>query len=305
MHILLTGGTGFIGRQLVKALLAEGFVPTVLTRQPERVSQLFGSSVAAMASLDEWGPDLHFDAVINLAGEPIVGKRWSENQKKVLSESRVDLTDRLVAAMSRARRKPTVLISGSAIGVYGSQADTVIDESFVGNNEDGFGKRLCVAWEASALKAEALGVRVFIVRTGLVIGRDGGFLQKMLLPFKLALGGPLGDGRQWMPWIHIDDHVALTLFMLKSANLRGVFNATAPNPVTNEAFTKTLAGLLRRPAFFRVPAWLLKAGAGEMAELMLGSQRVVPERALAAGFKFRFETLEPALRDVLGLTPVT
>ena len=163
----------------------------------------------------------------------------------------------------------------------------------------GFSHDLCVQWESVARGAESLGVRVCLLRTGLVVGKNGGFLEKMLLPFRLGLGGRIGDGHQWMSWIHLADHVALTRYLLENPGLHGVFNATAPHPVTNAEFTRQLASVLKRPALFPVPAWLLTLIAGEMAELLLGSERVIPERALQAGFTFQFETLEPALRDVV------
>jgi uncharacterized protein (TIGR01777 family) len=294
MRILITGGTGFIGTALGTVLLNAGHSLTILSRKPQTVR----AGVEAWASLDQWIPDRAFDAVINFAGEPIIGPRWTDRRKQVLWDSRVALTDRLVQGMARAECKPDVLISGSAIGVYGDQGDTVLDEDSGGGGED-FGRRLCVAWEASARQAEDLGVRVCLLRTGLVIGKHGGFLEKMLLPFRLGLGGRIGDGRQWMSWIHLRDHVAMTLFLLESPRLRGVFNATAPEPVTNAEFVRCLAGLLNRPALLPLPAALLKLGLGEMAELLLGGQRVLPRRAQAEGFRFSFETLEPALRDVL------
>jgi uncharacterized protein (TIGR01777 family) len=297
MRIFITGGTGFIGRALCKALLQAGHQLTVLSRRPQTVAMKCGAGVEALDGLDGWTPDLHFDAVINLAGEPIIGQRWTERRKQILWDSRVTLTRQLLEKIAQAEVKPAVLISGSAVGVYGNQGDTVLDESSPGRN--GFGQRLCAAWEASAKQAEVLNIRVCILRTGLVIGRQGGFLQKMRLPFKLGLGGRIGDGRQWMSWIHRDDHVAMTLFLLNSPSLAGVFNATAPHPVTNAEFTECLAALLKRPARLPVPAWLLRLGAGEMAELLLGGQRVLPKRMQAENFRFAFETLEPALREAL------
>ncbi|MFN5745480.1 MAG: TIGR01777 family oxidoreductase [Methylococcaceae bacterium] len=297
MDILITGGTGFIGRRLCSVLKSGGHKLTVLSRNRTVALNRCGEDVSVMERLTEWTPDKSFDAVINLAGEPIMARRWSSTRKKVLWDSRVTLTDQLVHAMAMAKKKPTVFISGSAIGIYGDQGDRTINESVSGGA--GFGHELCKHWEESALNAERLGIRVCLLRTGLVIGKQGGFLEKMLLPFKLCLGGPIGDGRQWMSWIHIDDHVALACFLLGNVSARGAFNATAPKPVTNSDFTTTLATCLHRPAVFPIPAWLLKLGAGKMSELLLGSQRVLPERALALGFSFTFETLEPAIRSVL------
>jgi uncharacterized protein (TIGR01777 family) len=297
MRIFITGGTGFIGKALCKILLQAGHQLTVLSRNPQTVAMKCGAGVEALGSLSDWTPDQRFDAVINLAGEPIIGPRWTERRKQILWDSRITLTGQLLEAIARAEVKPAVLISGSAIGVYGDQGDTVLDEKSPGH--DGFGQRLCTAWETSAEQAKALGLRVCILRTGLVIGKQGGFLQKMQLPFKLGLGGRIGDGRQWMSWIHLDDHVAMTMFLLNSPSLAGAFNATAPHPVTNAEFTECLATLLKRPALLPVPAWLLRLGAGEMAELLLGSQRALPQRMQTENFRFAFETLEPALREVL------
>ena len=195
------------------------------------------------------------------------------------------------------RRRPEVFLSGSAIGFYGNQGDTILDETSPGH--DDFGHQLCAEWEQQAKKAKEQGVRVCLLRTGLVIGAQGGFLQPMLMPFKLGLGGRLGSGEQWMPWIHIDDHVAICLALLNNTELEGAFNLTAPNPVTNQNFAQTLAGILHRPAFLPAPAWVLKLMLGEMSELLLGSQRVVPKRMLDAGYSFKFTELDAALRDVL------
>jgi uncharacterized protein len=299
MRILITGATGFIGRTLCHELRLQGHQLTVLARQPERVAALCGPDIATFRSLTEWSPELHFDAVINLAGEPIMARRWSAARKQVLWDSRVTLTAQLVERMAAARSKPAVLISGSAIGIYGDQGDTELDETSPCGC--GFSAELCLAWEQAAGKAEPLGVRVCLLRTGLVIGNNGGFLAQMLPPFKLGLGGRIGDGRQWMSWIHLVDHVTLTRFLLEAPEARGAFNATAPQPVTNAEFTRQLAQALHRPAVLPLPAWLLKLGAGEMAELLLGSQRVLPRKAVASGFEFAYPNLEPALREVLDL----
>lgn len=300
MRIFITGGTGFIGRPLCRALLDAGHELTVLSRNPHTALMHGGRDISIIGSLDSWTPNSRFDAIINLAGEPIADHRWTEQRKQSLWNSRVTLTGRLMAAMAQCEYKPAVLISGSAVGFYGDRGDEALDETS-GSHDGGFSERLCRAWEAEAMQAQALGVRVCILRTGLVIGTDGGFLGKMLPPFKLGLGGRIGDGKQWMPWIHRDDHIALTQWLLGSPHLSGIFNATAPNPVTNAEFTRVLAALLRRPAPFPVPAWLIRLGVGEMAELLLGGQRALPKRGLDEGFTFRFETLEPALRDALGI----
>lgn len=297
MKILITGGTGFIGQTLCPTLLAAGHSLTVLSRTPDKVTKIFANQVTPIGSLQTLADSDYFDAIINLAGAPIFGGRWSEKRKQILRHSRLDITQGLVDYIARAEKKPAVFLSGSAIGFYGDQGDTVVDENSAAHDE--FGHRLCAEWEQEAEKARAYDVRVCLLRTGLVIGKHGGFLQPMLLPFKLGLGGRLGSGNQWMSWIHISDHVAICKKLLEDTSLTGKFNLTAPNPVTNQEFTKTLARLLNRPAILPVPAWALKLMLGEMSQLLLGSQRVIPKRILEAGFQFTFTNLEDALKDVL------
>jgi len=299
MHILITGGTGLIGRALCRRLLQRDHRLTVLSRQPpERVAALCGGAVTALARLRDLTPEARFNAVVNLAGEPIAARRWTAERKKVLWDSRVTLTAELVDFIAAAETRPAVLISGSAVGYYGNRGDLPLSEDSPAS--DATGDRLCAAWEEAAQRAADHGVRVCRLRTGLVIGPGGGFLQRMLPPFRLGLGGPIGDGRQWMSWIHRDDHLSLTELLLEQGALSGAFNATAPNPVTNAEFSRCLARLLRRPALLPVPAPLLRLVFGEMAELLLGGQRVLPQRLLGAGFRFRFPQLDQALADVLG-----
>ena len=229
MHILITGGTGLIGRQLCKALLAEGHQLTVLSRDPDSVPARCGATVHAMAGLDEWHPGRSFDAVINLAGAPIVDARWTARRKQALRDSRVALTEQLVQRIAAARHKPGVLLSGSAVGYYGDRGDAVLDESAAGGED--FAAKLCQAWEEAALGAQILGVRVCLLRTGLVLSRHGGLLGRMLPPFRLGLGARLGGGKQWMSWVHIDDYVAMLLFLLNDSGISGPCNMTAPQPV--------------------------------------------------------------------------
>ncbi len=297
MKILITGGTGFIGQTLCPALLAAGHTLTVYSRHPDRVNPILGDQVTPLNSLKALSESDYFEAIINLAGAPIFGKRWTDERKQVLLHSRIDVTQDLVKFIARAQTKPVVFLSGSAIGYYGNQGDTIVDETSPG--QDDFGRQLCVEWENEAVKAKEHGVRVCQLRTGLVIGKNGGFLQPMILPFKLGLGGRMGSGKQWMPWIHIDDHVAICLALLNSTELDGPFNLTAPNPVTNQVFAQTLAKTLHRPAFLPAPAWVLKLLLGEMSELLLGSQRVIPRRMLGADYQFKFTELGAALRQVL------
>jgi len=297
MRILITGGTGLIGRRLCKALLAQGHDLTVLSRKPESVAAKCGANVHAIAALDEWQPELTLDAIINLAGEPIVDARWTAQRKQILWNSRVTLTEQLVQRIAAAQHKPQVLLSGSAIGYYGDRGDAVLDESAEAGAD--FAARLCAAWEAAALGAESLGVRVCLLRTGLVLSRQGGLLVRMLLPFKFGLGARIGSGKQWMSWIHIDDYVAMLLKLLNEVHARGPYNMTAPQPATNREFTATLATVLHHPAPFVMSAWFLKTLMGERACLLLEGQRVLPDRIEAAGYRFAITTLPDALQDLL------
>ena len=297
MRILITGGTGLIGRALCAALLGAGHELTVLSRRPASVKQKCGNPVSALASLNDWNENQAFDAVINLAGEPIVDARWTDAHKKILWNSRVVLTQELVQRIDRAKHKPAVLLSGSAPCFYGDSGDLALDESASGATD--FAAQLCAGWESAATRATGCGVRVCLLRTGLVLARQGGLLGRMLLPFKLGLGARLGDGGQWMSWIHIDDYVAIVLRLLETPELDGPVNMTAPNPVTNGEFTSTLAGALHRPAVFVAPGWLLRSALGERADLLLGGQRVLPAKLGALGYRFAFPTLDTALRALI------
>lgn len=299
MHLLLTGATGTLGRPLCADLLRSGHQLTVLSRQaPERVRALCGAAVEVWSDLAAWTPPRHFDAVINLAGEPIADARWTAARKARLRDSRIALTEQLLQRIAAAERRPAVLLSGSAVGWYGDGGERVFTEAAPAAQD--FAARLCADWEAAARPAEALGVRLCTLRTGLVLARRGGLLARMRLPFSLGLGARLGDGRQWMSWIHEDDWRELTLWLLAHPQARGPFNLTAPQPVTNAEFTAALAAALHRPALLAAPSWALKLAAGEMAPLLLGGQRVLPEHAAALGFHFRHPSLAGALRDLLG-----
>lgn len=297
MNILLTGGTGFIGRSLCTALVGAGHVVTVLSRAPETVSGKCGPGVKAAGSLDGWCPGSRVDAVINLAGEPIIDRPWSASRRQQLSSSRVALTQDLLKAMARWPHAPGVLLSGSAIGFYGDRGDTVLDET--GPPAADFAAQLCADWEAAAFGAERLGVRVCVLRTGLVLGRYGGLLGRMLLPFRLGLGAQLGDGRQWMSWISMADYVAAVLMLLENPKASGPFNMTAPQPVTNAQFTRALARALHRPALLRAPSFMLRLLLGQRAPMLLGGQRVMPLRLTAFGFGFRHPEMAAALPDLL------
>ena len=297
MRILITGGTGLIGRHLCKALLSEGHHLTVLSRHPETVAVKCGAAVQAMKSLDEWQSERVFDAVINLAGEPIVDAYWSARRKQVLRESRITLTEKLVQRIVAAKEKPKVLLSGSAIGYYGDRGDTELDEAASAGKD--FAAKLCKNWEEAALTAEKHGVRVCLLRTGLVLSKSGGLLGRMMMPFKLGLGARLGSGRQWMSWIHIEDYVSSVLRLLNSDQMRGPFNMTAPQPVTNAELTRTLAKSLHRPAFLFAPEPVLRLAMGERAALLLEGQRVLPAKLSTAGGQFRYPDLAAALNDLL------
>ncbi len=297
MKILITGGTGFIGAKLCASLQERGHRLTVLSRTPAKVPHLCGEKVRAVGQLQGLGKQDKFEAIINLAGAGIADGRWTQGRKKILLESRVQITNQLIDFIKRAEQKPDVLVSGSAIGYYGNQGDKELDEESPA--VDGFTHQLCSEWEQSALKAEEFGVRVNIIRTGLVIGENGGFLQRLLPPFKFGFGGRLGSGKQWMSWIHREDLLRIIALLLIDPKLEGIFNATAPNPVTNAEFTHCLAKLLKRPAIMPVPAGLLRFLLGEMSELLLGGQKVLPKRLLEHNFIFKFETVEDALQDIL------
>lgn len=297
MNILMTGGTGFIGSALTATLLDQGHRVTILSRSREKVTRMFADTVTPLTDLKRLPPADSFDVVVNLAGAPIFGQRWTDNRKKVLRDSRIGLTQELIEVIAAMERKPRLLISGSAIGYYGDQGDRILTEQNGGG--DDFAHRLCADWEQTALQAESHAVRVCLVRTGLVLGAGGGLLKQMLLPFKLGLGGRIGDGEQWMSWIHLRDWISIAITMMEDSNMQGPYNAAAPHPVTNRQFTETLANVLKRPACLPMPAFALKTLLGEMSELVLGSQRVLPDRLLKQGFEFQFSDLNSALRDIL------
>ncbi|QKF49861.1 TIGR01777 family oxidoreductase [Pseudomonas graminis] len=298
MHILLTGGTGLIGRRLCKHWLAQGHQLTVLSRKPDEVARLCGANVRGIAHFDDIGTQ-HVDAVVNLAGAPIADRPWTRKRKILLWDSRITLTEQLVTWLERREQKPDVLISGSAVGWYGDGGERELDENAQPVSED-FASRLCIAWEETAQRAETLGIRVVLVRTGLVLADEGGMLQRLLPPFKMGMGGPIGNGRQWMPWVHIEDQIALIDFLMSRDDGRGPYNACAPSPVRNRDFAKTLASVLHRPSFMPMPAVALRVLLGELSILLLGGQRARPDRLQEAGFTFRFTDLRAALENLLG-----
>ncbi|HYD99374.1 MAG TPA: TIGR01777 family oxidoreductase [Alphaproteobacteria bacterium] len=295
LHVVVTGGTGFIGRHLVRRLVADGHGVTVLTRDPALAEFHFGPHAAAVSSLSDIPAGLRVDAVVNLAGAPTLGGPWTARRRRLLRESRTATTRAVVDWLAGRAQRPAVLVSGSAIGFYGRRGDEGLDEAAAPRPE--FMSRLCQDWEAEAGRAAALGVRVVALRIGLVLGR-GGMLAGLLPSFRLGLGAVLGDGRQWWSWVHIDDLVGLILHALADGGLSGPVNATAPEPVPQREFGRMLGRRLRRPVRLRLPAGPLRLLLGEMAELLLAGQRVLPAKAEAAGYRFRHPTLDRALEAI-------
>ncbi|MEA3212151.1 MAG: uncharacterized protein QOE70_5208 [Chthoniobacter sp.] len=292
MNLGITGATGFVGGTIVDLALRRGHEVIAFTRRPERA--IPGCTMRAFSLTAP--PDLTgCEAIIHLAGESVAGL-WTAAKKRRIRESRVQGTRRLVEAIQASAQKPEVLVCGSAIGFYGDHGDGDLTEQSPAGT--GFLAETVTAWEAEALQAQ--DVRTVLLRTSLVLGKNGGALQVMAPVFRAALGGPIGDGRQWMPWIHLEDEARLALFAVENLDVRGPLNAAAPWPVRNGDFTQTLARTLRRPAFFRVPAFALRILLGDFSHELLDSKRVLPAAALEHGFGFRFSELAPALKDLLG-----
>lgn len=293
MNVLVTGGTGFVGNILVNFLCARSDRVTVLTRDPSR-----HRSARAGVSYASWPVDVsRFDAVVNLAGAGVLERRWNDAYKAEMRASRVDLTRRLVEALAAAEKRPRVLVSASAVGIYGDRGEELLPESAA--PADGFLSTLCVDWEAAARAAERHGVRVATVRIGLVLGSHGGALERMTPIFKLGLGGPFGSGKAWFPWIHVNDLCALVVHAIATEGVSGPLNGTAPGIVRNKEYAATFGRVLSRPAFLPVPPIALRIVLGEIASVLTASQHTVPERTLATGFRFQFPELEPALRSLL------
>jgi len=299
MRVLITGGSGFVGQRLSEQLITLGHDVQVVSRAPHKVRDRLPAACDIRDSAQAF-VDTPPDALVNLAGESIAAKRWSDSQKNELIRSRVESTAQLVMLCEQLKANeqpvPNVMVSGSAMGYYGNQGSKVVDETTPPNDE--FAHRLCEQWESAAKPVEALGVRLALLRIGLVLDAGGGTLQKMVPPFKLGLGGRFGDGKQFMPWIHRDDLVAAIIFLLNESALSGAFNGSAPHPVTNAEFTQTLAKQLHRPAIFPVPAFVLKAGFGEMSQLLLTGADMRPTRLVEAGFTFQYPTLDKALAAI-------
>lgn len=293
--VLITGGTGFIGRHLIPLLKEDGWGIEVLTRSAERARQVLPSDVEVTEDLTSAQQP---SAIINLAGENLSARRWTQSQKNELRESRLRITRSLLEFIDNCEQPPEVLISGSAVGYYGARGDERLTEPSVAGNE--FQAQLCIDWENEALKAQSRhDMRVCLLRTGIVLDKKEGALAQMLPPFRMGAGGRFGTGHQYMSWIHVRDHVRAIRFLLTNSALHGPFNLTAPRPVTNQTFTRVLGQVLGRPTFFRMPASLLKLILGEMARLLLTGQQVIPEALCEAGYDFEFSSLEQALEDLL------
>ncbi len=296
MNILISGGTGFIGKHLCNHLKDHNLI--VITRNPNKVP----STVKAIKSISELTSTEKIDIAINLAGEPIANKRWTDKQKQEIEQSRFTITQEFIDFFNRAEHRPKLFISGSAVGYYGIEpygigpTENTINESDKGDKS--FSSKLCHQWEAIAMQATKLGIRTCLLRTGIVLGSGGGALNKMLLPFKLGLGGKIGTGSQWMPWIHIDDVIGIIDFVIKNETITGALNVTAPNPVTNTELTKTLGKILNRPTFFTMPAIIINLLMGQMgSELLLSGKKVVPSKLQAAGYPFKYFKLSQALSN--------
>ncbi len=301
MKVLITGATGFLGRRLCEHLREQGYRPSALARDPERALRALPLEEAHRWSADRRPPAealAGVDAVVHLAGETIAG-RWTPEKKQRIYESRVRGTRHLVEGLAQLdpQDRPKALVSASAVGYYGDRGEELLTEDVPAG--EGFLAEVCRDWEREAQRAEGLGLRVVLLRFGIVLGRDGGALPQMLRPFRMGLGGPLGSGRQWWAWVHRDDAVGLIAFALGNETLAGAVNVVAPERVRQKRFARTLGKVLRRPAWLPVPAWALRIALGEFAETLLASTRAVPYKAQRAGYRFRFPRLEEALREIL------
>lgn len=297
MNIALTGASGFVARHLIPKLREAGNEVRTLGRRPLDSLPFYdwdASKEPAREALESC------DAVIHLAGET-VAQRWTADAKRRIRASRIDGTANLGAALSKLAKKPEVLLTASAVGIYGSRGDEVLTEASAAGS--GFLAELCEEWEACARQAESYGIRVVHLRFGVILGADGGAFPKMARPFRMGAGGRLASGRQWMPWVHVDDAIELILFALREKDIRRAVNVSAPNPVANAEFTKILAGALHRPALVPVPGFALKLALGEMSEAVLASLRVIPAVAKEAGFRFTYPELAPALTHLTTTLP--
>ncbi len=297
MNYLITGGTGLIGKDFIESLPKNTSQITVLSRNKINAQNLLGSEIHFIDKLSIIDIE-NSDVVLNLAGEAIADKRWSKNQQDKICQSRWNITQHLVELISQAKNPPSVFISASAIGIYGRQNKHPINESFEEFHHE-FTHYVCSEWENIALSAATNKTRVAILRTGIVLAKKSGALGKMIPPFKLGLGGKIGDGEQMMSWIHLEDMVAAISHIETNETLHGAINLTAPNPVNNYQFTHALASTLNRPCLLSTPPWLLKILLGEMSDLLLFGQNVVPEKLINSGFSFKYSKVEEALTNLI------
>jgi uncharacterized protein len=305
MKVAITGATGFVGNLLVQRLHAEGYQIVVLTRNSAFAQKVFPAKAFPNLEIVAYTPNASgswqsviasCDGVVNLAGEPIAEERWTPERKQEILNSRKLGTQKIVEAIANANSKPTVLINASAIGYYGTSETAIFDETSLSGKD--FLAQVCQAWEAEARKVKDAGVRLVILRFGIVLG-NGGVLGKMIPPFKLFAGGPIGSGRQWFSWIHLDDLVNLIVQALTKPEIEGVYNATAPNPVRMADLSQTLGEVMNRPSWLPVPAFAIEALLGDGAIVVLEGQQVMPKRTVETGFKYKYPNLQSALRQII------
>lgn len=290
-----------IGRFLALELCNRGEEVYVYSRKKQLPALLENTEIFLVSSQEPTEYNLDgLDVIVNLAGDPIVGSRWTDAKKSQIRSSRVDYTKKLVEKLSHTQKKPKLLINGSAIGYYGLFQDgSIVHKENSSPNTNDYLSNLCIEWEKEALEAEKLGIRVVLLRTGIVLSAEGGALQQMLLPFKLFVGGPIASGKQFTSWIHIDDMIKAIIFLMDDPNASGAYNLTAPIPVSNEKFSKTLAKTLSRPNLFRVPSFALDLMFGQGSTILIQGQNVVPQKLLDSGFEFQYKELETALKNLL------
>lgn len=295
---LITGATGFIGSHLIKPLLRRGDRIVALARRPQRARRQLGPKVHVVASLADIPDEAAIDGIVNLAGERILGLPWTAARRRRLLASRIDTTRAIVGLCNRLHARPGVLVNGSAIGYYGVRGDEPIDESVP--SQTMFQSRLCSEWEAAAFAAATSGMRVTCIRIGVVLSGDGGALPRLARPVRWYAGTILGSGHHWLSWIHIDDLIRLLLQTLDNGRYSGAINGTTPEPVRYDEFYRLLGRALHRPIWMRVPAAVVRAGLGEMSQLLVEGQRVIPRRAQELGFEFRYDTAARALKAIYG-----
>jgi hypothetical protein len=307
MKVVIAGGTGFIGSALIRHLLAAKHSLVLLTRSPAPARSIYSSGNSTSLIIDQWNGTSpgawtqHLegaDAIINLAGESLAAGRWTKARKERILSSRINATRVIVDAIHQCARKTSVLINASAVGFYGDVPSGDVTEEHPAGK--GFLAEVCSRWEDEGRKAESLGMRVVFPRTGIVLDRTGGALAKLALPIKLYVGGPLGSGKQWMPWIHLEDEIRAIVFALENQNITGPINLTAPNPVTNKELVSSIAKVLHRPAWAPAPSFALRLILGEMSEMLLRGQRAIPNKLLQAGFEFKYNQIDQALKYIFG-----